>query len=229
MGDETEAAKASRAMARSLADGDPTGWFEKMYTSAARGEVEMPWDRPFPTPTMVDWFDSDSIDRRGTRAVVVGCGYGRDAEYLASRGLETTAFDISETALQTAIERHPGSAVEYVAADLLNPPVEWRRAFDFVMETTTVQSLPIAMHRAASAAVSDLVAPGGTLLVTAYARDVTDDPESAPDPVGPPWPLTRSEIEAFATNGVELVQLEQLTTAPPWDRQWRAEFRRPAT
>jgi len=32
--------------------------------------------------------------------------------------------------------------VRYVAADLLDLPSRWRRAFDIVVECTTVQSLP---------------------------------------------------------------------------------------
>ncbi len=220
--DKAGAERSSSEMASSLAAEDPTGWFEKMYASAARGEVQMPWDRPFPAVPLVGWFEAGSTDQHGGRALVVGCGYGRDAEYVASRGLVTVAFDISETAVHTAIERNPASAVEYVSADLLNPPAEWHHAFDFVLESITVQSLPIAVHATASAAVSDFVAPGGTLLVISYAREATEEAS------GPPWPLTRSEVEAFATGGVELVQVEALQAQSPWDRQWRAEFRRPA-
>jgi hypothetical protein len=56
-----------------------------------------------------------------------------------------------------------------------------------------------------------LVAPGGTLLVIA----VPDEGEAA----GPPWPLTREEVEAFAGEGLAAVKIEK-------PNLWRAEFRR---
>jgi hypothetical protein len=34
--------------AASLAEDDPTGWFERLYTEAARGEAVVPWDRGSP-------------------------------------------------------------------------------------------------------------------------------------------------------------------------------------
>ena len=65
-----------------------------------------------------------------------------------------------------------------------------------------------------------MVAPGGTLIVIASARD-----EQGPDE-GPPWPLTRAEIDAFAADGLEPVRVEDVRDAQA-PRRWRAEFRRP--
>jgi hypothetical protein len=61
-----------------------------------------------------------------------------------------------------------------------------------------------------------MVAAGGTLLVVASARD-DDEPAH-----GPPWPLARAEIEAFATEGLEFVRVER-----PVPDRWRAELTRP--
>ena len=62
------------------------------------------------------------------------------------------------------------SAVDYVVADLLAPPPAWSKAFDLVVEIYTVQALPDPPRRDAIAGVADMVAPGGTLLVIAFAR-----------------------------------------------------------
>jgi hypothetical protein len=84
-----------------------------------------------------------------------------------------------------------------------------------------VQALPDPPRPAAIANVASLVAPGGTLLVLAAARE-QHEPAN-----GPPWPLTRAEVESFATGGVEAVRIEDLRHMPePWERRWRAEFRR---
>jgi hypothetical protein len=112
--------------------------------------------------------------------------------------------------------------VDYVVADLLDPPREWQQAFDFVLESITVQALPPSLHAEASARVTDFVAPDGTLLVLSAASEEGDEPD------GPPWPLTRTEIDAFATGGLEPVRIEELRDpSDSFPRRWRAEFRRP--
>jgi SAM-dependent methyltransferase len=203
---------------------DPTGWFEPLYRAAAAGEATVPWDDHAPSPLLVSWSRGRGLDGRGRRAIVVGCGLGDDAEHVASLGFRTLAFDIAPTAIAGARRRFPASAVEYVVADLLDPPAEWAGAFDLVVEHITVQALPESVRPAAIARVASLVAPGGTLLVISGARSEGEPAD------GPPWPLVRAEVEAFATGGVEVVAIEELAAGPdrPWSRAWRAEFRRPS-
>jgi hypothetical protein len=61
------------------------------------------------------------------------------------------AFDVAETAIRVARQRHPGTAVDYVVADLLRPPAAWSRAFDLVVEIITVQALAEPSRSAISA------------------------------------------------------------------------------
>jgi SAM-dependent methyltransferase len=209
-----------RLSAASLAAGDPTGWFDRLYAEAERGTAEVPWDRPEPSALLVEWAGRGALSGAGRRALVVGCGPGRDAEFLAGRGFAVTAFDISETAIRLARERHPGSSVDYRVADLLAPPPEWRRAFDLVVESNNVQALPRELRPAATAAVGEFVAPGGTLLVIAAAATGWGD-------AGPPWPLTRAELDAFATGGLAVRSVQELPAADdPLVVRWRAEFTR---
>jgi len=209
---------------RSIAAGDPTAWFEQVYAAAEAGQTEVPWDRGVPSPFVVEWATRRGPEgSRGKRAVVVGCGLGEDAEYVAGLGYQTVAFDISPTAIATARRRFPGSVVEYLTANLLDPPAAWHRAFDLVVESLTLQALPDPPRRDAIARVGDLVAPGGTLIVIARARDDGEVVE------GPPWALTRSEIDALGQTALEPVRIEDLRDeALPWPRRWRAEFSRPS-
>jgi SAM-dependent methyltransferase len=202
-------------------DRDATGWFEALYAAAAAGEAVVPWHRGAPAALLVEWTAARALDGRGARAIVVGSGLGDDAEHVASLGFETVAFDIAPSAVRGAQRRFPDSRVEYVVADLLDPPAEWLGMFDLVVENITVQALPDPPRAAAIANVARLVAPGGTLLVLAAARE-PDEPAD-----GPPWPLTRTEVESFARGGeLETVRIEHLRGQPePWDRRWRAEFR----
>ncbi|TMR30522.1 class I SAM-dependent methyltransferase [Nonomuraea zeae] len=204
---------AIRLAAESLAQGDATGWFERLYAESATGDAIVPWDSRSPHFLLPGWV----APGRG-RALVVGAGLGDDAEFVAGLGYETVAFDVSESAVRLAQERFPGSTVRYEVADLLDPPPEWRRAFDLVVEVMTVQALPEPLHAQAIAGVAEFVGPGGTLLVIASGRE-----EGGPV-FAPPWPLTPSEIEAFAADGLETVQVEDLRDGER--HRWRAAFRR---
>jgi SAM-dependent methyltransferase len=153
------------------------------------------------------------------RAVVVGCGYGDDAELLAATGLDVTAFDISPTAIARCRSRFPDSTVTYGVADVLEPPRAWHRAFDFVFEAYTVQVLPGEFRGRCARSIGELVAPGGTLLVVSRSRR-PEDPEGLM-----PWPLTRAELGEFAVPGLELAGLEEILELddPPVPR-FVAEF-----
>jgi hypothetical protein len=118
----------------------------------------------------------------------------------------------------------PGSAVHYVTADVLDPPAEWAGAFALLVECINVQALPERLHAQAIANIARTVAPGGTLLVIAAVRE---QGEPVDDP--PPWPLTRSEIDAFAAGELRTVRVEELRNAEfPRVRFWRAEYGRAA-
>lgn len=210
--------RADDLAAASLAAGDPTGWFEALYAEGRAGEVGVPWDSGQPRATFVAWARARGLRGDGRRALVVGCGLGQDAEYVAGLGFDTVAFDIAPTAIEFCRRRFPDSRVEYRTADLLDPPAAWRRAFDLVVEVYTVQALPVAVRATAIANVSPMVAPGGTLIVVAAA-----DTGTASDV--PPWPLSRAEIDAFAPDGLRTVRVERLEE--PDVVRWRAEFRRP--
>ena len=208
----------ARLAAASLAAGDPTGWFEQLYAEAEAGTATVPWDGPRPSKLLAEWARAGAVVGGGRTALVVGCGPGRDAEFLATLGFVTTGFDIAATAVRTARARHPESPVDYVVADLLDPPAAWRGRFDLVLESNNVQALPKPVRDRAIANTGPLVAPGGTLLVLAAAATGRES--------GPPWPLTRAEVAAFAAPGLTVVRIEELSDADEvLVRRWRAEFR----
>jgi SAM-dependent methyltransferase len=220
---------ADRDAARSLAEkhltaGDPTGWFEALYSSAGGDASAIPWADRKGNPNLVRWLDR-CAPPAGTRALVVGCGLGDDAEELARRGLHVTAFDVSPSAVQWCGRRFPGSEVSYEVADLLAPPPAWRGAFGFVLESYTLQALPAPTRRVATAELAGLVAPGGSLLVICRGRD-PDDPEGSL-----PWPLTRGELQALVAEGglveASFEDYPDETEAPPV-RRFRCVYRRPA-
>ena len=213
-------AETGRLADAATADDDPAAWFDVLYREAADGRATVPWDRGEPQPLLQEWVVDHQIDGTGRTAVVVGCGLGRDAELIARLAFDTTAFDLSPTAIDGARARYPDSTVDYRVADLRALPHEWHHAFDLVVESLTIQSLPISLRATATRAVAQLVAPGGTLIVVASAR------EEGEDVAGPPWPLSRSELKAFTATGLIPVAVEDISDADdPSVHRWRAEYR----
>jgi SAM-dependent methyltransferase len=215
--------EADRLAHRSIAAGDPVGWFDELYRAADAGQVDVPWDRDEPNPVLVEWVRDRGVTGRGRRALVVGAGLGRDAEFVASLGFHTTAFDVSPTAIALARSRYPHSSVDYLVANLLDPPADWAGAFDLVVEVYTMQAMPRSVRSAAMASVTTMVSSDGTLIVV-QGKPPTDD-VNAP---GPPWMLTRSEIGAFAETESQLRTVEIAVIDSPSGLRWRAEFRRAA-
>jgi hypothetical protein len=208
--------------AESARAGDATGWFDRLYQAAARGDAVVPWATFVPNPHLVEWATAHNLSGTGHVALVVGCGFGDDAEFLDSLGFTVIAFDISSTAIDAARDRFPESSVTYRAADLLNAYAEWIGAFDLVVEIYTVQALFGRARATALSVLPRLVAPHGTLLIIAHATDETD-PER--DIAGLPWPLTRSELEAAAGESLLPVDVEQYYENGAL--RWRAELQRP--
>jgi SAM-dependent methyltransferase len=204
--------------AASLATGDATGWFERLYAEAGGDPGAISWADLAPNPLLVEWLERHPV-RRGARVLVPGCGLGEEAALLAAAGADVTAFDVSSTALEWARRRHPGAAVRWCRADLLDPPPEWRRAFDLVVEVYTLQCLPGAPRAAAIERLAGCVGAGGTLVAIGRLRD--DDTE----PDGPPWPLARRELQGFEHAGLEAQDLvDALDAEEPPVRRFVATY-----
>ena len=212
--------RARDLSAEFVAAGDPTGWFEKLYEEGETGDAVVPWVQGFPNPRLVEW--ASGHDGAGRSALVVGCGTGEDAEFLASLGFAVTGFDLAPTAIAAAKRLHPGTRADYLVADLLALPGAWAGAFDLVFEAYTVQPLFGNVRARALDALAGPVAPGGTLLVVSFAT-TEENPDR--DPAMMPWPLTRAEIER-AGRQLRTIRMELSEGGEPFLPRWRAEFRR---
>jgi len=185
-------------------DHKATNWFDQIYHNAQGDGKAVPWAVLQPRPAFLYWAQRVNLQGAGRRALVIGCGLGDDAEELARRGFQVTAFDLSPTAVAWCQARFPQSAVTYVVVDLFAAPAAWLRAFDFVLEIFTIQALPIAMREETIAAIAAFIAPGGDLFVFTLGADQADGR------TGPPWPLTRAELDHVETCRLAPVMLEIL-------------------
>jgi len=170
----------------------PLDWFEELYQSGKEDMSLIPWADMNPNPNLIEWVKAlENIKKMAQNkdCLVVGCGLGNDAEYLADYGFLVDAFDISQTAISLCKERFPKSKVNYICDDLTKSL--HLKQYDFVFEAYTLQVLPADLRKTAIANLSALVRPKGQLLLICRARDKQED-------IGDmPWPLTKQDINKF--------------------------------
>jgi SAM-dependent methyltransferase len=120
------------------------------------------------------------------RALDAGCGEGADALWLAQRGWNVVASDISTVALERAAsharESDPAAAarIEWQAVDLITQPPA-PSSFDLV--SVQFMQLPPEPRVRLFAALAAAVRPGGTLLVVGHhPSDLTSGVHRPPRP-----------------------------------------------
>lgn len=187
-----------RKMLRNLSDaakerGAPLDWFEDLYEVAEKDRNFIPWSKGEPHPFLVNWLDNHSEQKAGS-ALVVGCGLGEDAVYLAERGWTVTAFDLSASAIDWVKEIHPHPSISWEVGDLLDPHPAWIGAFDLVLEVHILQAIPESFRIPASVNLAPLVRQKGVLICIGRMN-----PATPLEVDGPPWPLDRSFIESIGS------------------------------
>jgi SAM-dependent methyltransferase len=105
------------------------------------------------------------------RALDVGCGSGHDAVYLAKRGWRVTAVDLVDKALARAKRRaaEEGVEVQWVRGDVAR--LGWlglEPGYTLLYDFGCIQGLPDSARAGATAGLTELAAPGATLLVLAF-------------------------------------------------------------
>ncbi|MCF6321267.1 MAG: class I SAM-dependent methyltransferase [Rhizobiaceae bacterium] len=176
-------------------------FFNTVYDRANDDAAQIPWADLAPKPQLAAWLKANPGN--GQTALDIACGLGDNAEEIAAARYDTTAFDLSQTAIDWAKQRFPSSKVKYLAASLFEPPMEWRGGFELVNECYTLQALPPQMLDKSTRAIANLVKPGGTLLVYSRMRHNIETPD------GPPWPLHENDLMKFADLGFSLVADER--------------------
>ena len=160
-----------------------TDW-ESHYRSG-----DTPWEKGAAHPALIAFLKSNPVHGR---VLVPGCGTGHDARALAATADEVVGLDISPSAVKRA-KAHPVVGGErYMLADLFALPPSLRGAFDVVFEHTCFCAIHPERRPDYVAAVASALAPGGRLLAVFYL-----DPGLDPGETGPPFGVTRAELDAL--------------------------------
>lgn len=138
------------------------GW-EAIYSSRSRQLLgPLQWESENPVGALVELFDRPDFEPR--TVLELGCGDGVNAVFMASRGCQVTAVDVSPTALDMARERQreTGVDVDWVEGDVfeLDSP---REPYDLVFDRGLLHHVPVFRFEDYSVLVADRLAPEGHL------------------------------------------------------------------
>jgi 2-polyprenyl-3-methyl-5-hydroxy-6-metoxy-1,4-benzoquinol methylase len=136
------------------------GW-EAIYSSRQRQLLgPLQWESENPVGALVELFDRSEFEPR--TVLELGCGDGVNAIFMAGRGSEVTAVDVSPTALEMARgkEAEAGVEVEWIEGDVfeLEPPGE---PYDFIFDRGLLHHLPVFRFEDYKQLVWERLAPDG--------------------------------------------------------------------
>ncbi|MEV5476274.1 class I SAM-dependent methyltransferase [Streptomyces sp. NPDC059687] len=149
------------------ATGDGAAFWDSFYADRSRA---VPFFVAKPDESLAACLDQDLITPG--RALDLGCGPGRNALFLASRGFEVDAVDLSPAALAWAEDRayETGVDVRFICGDAFQAVgTELTGAYDLVVDSGCFHHLP--PHRRVSylSLLDRVLAPGGHLALTCFA------------------------------------------------------------
>ncbi len=183
------------------------------------------WTRNFADSEYLYGHDPGPVARRAIRyqkpllasgqtasALDVGCGEGQDLLFLAREGYAATGIDFTETGIAKArtIVENNGQSAELVRADILNWQTDEK--FDLVLAVNSLQFLGEDAPRALQI-TQDLVAPGGVIGLSMFARD---DPNQSPlDDTIYRWTLDELQLNFTGWQPFEAARLWQWNADGP--------------
>lgn len=181
---------------------------------------DTPWDLSGPTPEFTRLLPQ--LPKKG-RALVPGGGRGYDAVLLAQHGLEVDLVDIAPLALIAAQENAFAAKVTvhaYLQDFFELPKLPYHRGrYDLMLEYTFFCAIDPALRESYVKAAAALLKPGG-LLVGLFFPTATDKP-------GPPFVVSKSEVEAQFKKDFELkFEDPKESVKPRAGREFLGIFRR---
>lgn len=135
--------------------------WEAIYSSRSQQLLGcLPWESERPVRALVELFDRPGFLPR--RVLELGCGDGVNAVFMASRGCEVTAVDVSPTALEMARskQREAGVEVEFVEGDVFELELTGE-PYEFVFDRGMLHHLQVFQFEDYKELVADRLVPGG--------------------------------------------------------------------
>ncbi len=114
--------------------------FDRLYRNTPLDEI--PWNYEEPPELLVELLDSGRV--KPCRTLDLGCGAGNYAIYLASKGFDVTAIDISTEAIKIAKQNAKAKNVKctFLVADVTENLPHFGKPFDFIYDWGLLHHVP---------------------------------------------------------------------------------------
>ena len=177
-------------------------FWEEKYASG-----NMPWDIGEEAPAIKDYFKRKTNSNIKNNIVVLGCGRGYDAFYIAKLGKEVWGFDFSDKAIQFCLERKDKEKIKNANFLKLNffdlvKEEKWKGYFDYVIEHTSFCAIDPSKREDYINLISYLLKPGGELVGLFFIRPIEIG--------GPPFGIDLGELRKLCDKKfVETTELKK--------------------
>jgi SAM-dependent methyltransferase len=168
----------------------PDFWSERFE------QAFMPWDNGG-VPLALQQYVSRS---KPASTLIPGCGTGYEVAYLAEAGWDVTAIDFSSAAVSAAQAVLGKWSKRVLQADFFAYTPQ--QPLGFIYERAFLCALPHAMRSAIVSRWAELLPAGATLAGFFFFDDV---------PKGPPFGISRAELERLLHTDFELVDEQDVT------------------
>jgi SAM-dependent methyltransferase len=165
---------------------------------------DTPWEKGAPAPPLLEW-----IARRGPlrgNILVPGCGSGNDVRAIAaaSQAAQVVGMDIAPSALDQARRFSIAGQETYQLANLFDLPAVLIGRFDWVFEHTCFCAIDPQQRPDYVRAIVRALLPKGFLLAIFFLNPW--DPGEAPEEGGPPFGVTREDLDQLFAAHFDLVE-----------------------
>lgn len=157
-----------------------------------------PWDKGCASPPIAEWLEKNSLKGEG---LVLGCGLGHDVRLLASYGYQVLGMDISQTAINKAMEIDNVNNESYKVADFLNLDKVYIQSFDWVVEHTFFCAINPDLRQDYVKNLVQLLRPEGYFLAVFFLKDGSDS-----NLEGPPYKIEREAVEEYFGKDFDLME-----------------------
>jgi SAM-dependent methyltransferase len=174
------------------------------------GKEALPWDSGIPAPELEEYFAT--LSQTPARVLEIGCGTGTNAIWMAKKGCDVVATDLSPAAIGAALEKQgdSGTKVNFQVSDIIEKSPVPPSSVDFVFDRGVFHVMPPDMRRVFIDRVAEALDENGFWLCLAGNADEFRPPEAE----GPPQ-LKASDLIDDAEKKFEVHRLERASFVLP--------------
>ncbi|MBV5260658.1 methyltransferase domain-containing protein [Synechococcus moorigangaii CMS01] len=180
---------------------DRNFWEEKYQAAQHR------WDLGQAAPALQDFFGGTQAPALG-EFVVLGCGQGHDAVFLAQRGFSVTGVDFAPSAIAAArtLAQRLEVNLTLLEENIFDLKKSHKSHFDYLFEHTCFCAITPAQRSDYVSLAATILKPGGSLYGIFYTHNRGG---------GPPFGTTPQELMELFASEFEIIALDPVQNSVP--------------